>query len=156
MVYEKVPGNQNISFEYETPSLEGFEHRIEQTLRRYPHLVIEEQGRILGYAYAGPFKTRAAYDRSCEMTIYLDRDCHRQGLGRLLYEKLEEELKRMGMTNLYACVAYPDASDSYLTTNSADFHEHMGYRREGFFTHCAYKFGRWYNMIWMEKIVGES
>ena len=79
----------------------------------------------------------------------------KKGVGRLLYQALEEELKKMGILNLYACIAYPVVEDEYLDKNSALFHEHMGYRKVGEFHKCGYKFGRWYSMIWMEKIIGE-
>lgn len=59
-----------ISFEYEVPSVEEFQERVERTLARYPYLVLEEDGRVLGYAYASPFKARAAYDWSCELSIW--------------------------------------------------------------------------------------
>ncbi len=57
--------------------------------------------------------------------------------------------------NLYACIGYPEQEDEYLTTNSADFHSHLGFVKVGEFHQCGYKFGRWYHMIWMEKIIGE-
>lgn len=76
-------------------------------------------------------------------------------MGRRLYEALEEKLRKMGILNLYACIAYPETEDEYLTTNSADFHAHLGYTKVGKFQKCGYKFGRWYNMIWMEKLIGE-
>ena len=144
-----------ITFEYDVPSLEEFRGRIRHIKERYPYLVIERNGVIEGYAYAGVFKDRAAYDRSCEMTIYLDRGAVGGGLGRKLYEALEEALKAQGMLNLYACIGYPDVPDEYLDYNSAQFHEHLGYRTVGTFHQCGYKFGRWYSMIWMEKMIGE-
>jgi L-amino acid N-acyltransferase YncA len=144
-----------ITFEYDVPSLEEFRGRIAHIKERYPYLVIERNGVIEGYAYAGVFKDRAAYDRSCEMTIYLDREAVGEGLGRKLYEALEEALKAQGMLNLYACIGYPDVPDEYLDYNSAQFHEHLGYRTVGTFHQCGYKFGRWYSMIWMEKMIGE-
>ena len=110
---------------------------------------------IEGYAYAGVFKARAAYDRSCEMTVYIDNSAVGHGLGRMLYEALEAELNKMGMLNLYACVAYPDTEDEYLTYNSFEFHKRMGYVKVGTFNKCGYKFGRWYSMVWMEKLIGE-
>ena len=61
----------------------------------------------------------------------------------------------MGILNLYACIGYPEVEDEYLTKNSALFHQHMGYRKVGEFHRCGYKFGRWYHMVWMEKIIGE-
>jgi phosphinothricin acetyltransferase len=61
----------------------------------------------------------------------------------------------MEVLNLYACVADPVTEDEYLTGNSERFHQHLGFNKVGEFHKCGYKFGRWYNMIWMEKIVGE-
>jgi phosphinothricin acetyltransferase len=73
----------------------------------------------------------------------------------MLYEALEEKLKEIGILNLYACIGYPVEEDEYLTKNSAEFHAHLGYTKVGEFHKCGYKYGRWYDMIWMEKIVGE-
>ena len=154
-IYDYYVRNTAVSFEYETPSLEEFTGRMEHTLTQYPYLVLVRDGRIDGYAYAGPFKGRAAYGWSCEISIYLDRNARKCGLGRILSEALEEELKKMGILNVYGCIAYPEKDDEYLTTNSADYHAHLGFRTVGVFRQCAYKFGRWYNMIWMEKTIGE-
>ena len=154
-IYDYYVSNTAISFENETPSLDEFTKRIEDTLKQYPYLVMEKDGKIAGYAYAGPFKNRAAYNWSCEISIYLDRRARKRGLGRILSEALEDELRKMGILNVYGCIAYPEKADEYLTTNSADYHEHIGFRTVGNFRQCAYKFGRWYNMIWMEKTIGE-
>lgn len=76
-------------------------------------------------------------------------------MGRMLYDALEEALGKMGMLNLYALVAVPEEDDEYLSTNSRDFHLHLGFREAGVYRRCGYKFGRWYNMSCMEKIIGE-
>ena len=69
---------------------------------------------------------------------------------------MEKALGAMGVLNLYACIGYPrGGDDEYLSTNSADFHAHLGFEKIGTFTACGYKFGRWYDMIWMEKIIGQ-
>jgi phosphinothricin acetyltransferase len=154
-IYDYYVKNTAITFEYETPSLDEFKARIENITKRYPYLVIERNGRIEGYAYAGVFKNRAAYDWSCETTIYIDRDARKSGMGRVLYEALEERLRAMGILNMYACIGYPEKEDEYLTKNSAEFHEHLGYTKVGEFHKCGRKFNRWYNMIWMEKFIGE-
>ena len=153
-IYAYYVENTAISFEYETPSLDEFRRRIESTLEKYPYLVIEEDGIIRGYAYAGVFKGRAAYDHCCEVTIYLDRDSKGKGYGRALYQALEEALRKVGVINLYACIADPISEDPYLTKDSEYFHRHMGYEKAGEFHKCGLKFGRWYNMIWMEKFIG--
>ncbi len=154
-IYDYYVKNTAISFEYVTPSVEEFKARMERITARYPYLVVLEDGVIKGYAYAGPFVGRPAYGWSCETTIYLDPNSKKRGMGRMLYEALEAALKKMGVLNLYACIGCPDTEDEYLTNNSADFHKHLGYEKVGEFHKCGYKFDRWYNMIWMEKIIGE-
>lgn len=144
-----------ITFEYAVPSIQEFQNRMINTMKKYPFLVIEKEGLIQGYAYAGPFIGRAAYDWSCELTIYLAHDAKKQGLGRRLYEALEDKLKRMGILNLYACIGFPKKDDAYLTRNSAQFHKHLGFELVGTFHDCGYKFDHWYDMVWMEKIIGD-
>ncbi len=145
-----------ISFEYETPSVEEFRRRIRDISARYPYLILEDEGSVKGYTYAGAFKGRAAYDHCCEVTIYLDRNAKGHGYGRALYEALEQELKARGIQNLYPCIADPVTEDEYLTKQSEQFHSHMGYTKVGDFHRCGYKFGRYYNMIWMEKILSKE
>lgn len=154
-IYAYYVQNTAISFEYDVPTLSEFQTRMIHTMKRYPYLVIEGDKTIQGYAYAGPFVRRAAYDRSCELTIYLDPGMHKCGLGRKLYESLEDRLREMGILNLYACIGYPEIEDEYLNRNSADFHAHLGFTMAGRFHKCGYKFHRWYDMIWMEKIIGK-
>ncbi len=154
-IYSYYVRNTAITFEYDVPSREEFTGRMTAALEKYPYLVLEEKGRIRGYAYAGPFVGRAAYARSCEVTIYLDHGSTGRGYGRMLYEALEKELKGRRILNLYACIADPVTEDEYLTHNSEQVHRHLGFTKVGTFHQCGYKFGRWYNMIWMEKIIGE-
>jgi len=152
-IYDYYVKNTAITFDYETPRLNEFENKIINITKKYPYLVIEEDGVIKGYAYAYIFKDRKAYDHSCETTIYIDKNNHKNGLGKMLYQRLEEELKKIGIKNLYACIGYPEKEDEYLNYNSRDFHRHLGYETIGEFHKCGYKFNRWYNMIWMEKLI---
>ena len=145
-----------VTYEYDVPSPEAFRGRMERTLEHYPYLVAVEDGVIRGYAYAGPFHSRAAYARCCELSIYLDQNERRRGFGRMLYEALEERLRAMGMLNLYACIGDPVEEDEYLTRASEKFHAAMGYVKIGTFHRCGWKFSRWYNMIWMEKLLEEQ
>ncbi len=153
-IYTYYVENTAVTFEYFAPSLAEFQSRMRRTMEKYPYLVIETDGVIQGYAYAGAFVGRAAYDWSCETTVYLERNARKCGLGRMIYEALEEKLCEMGILNLYACIGYPDVEDDRLDKNSADFHAHLGFSKVGEFHECGCKFGRWYNMIWMEKIIG--
>lgn len=151
-IYAPYVEETAITFEYEVPSVEAFRGRIAHTLATYPYIVAVEKNKIIGYAYVGRLHERAAYDWSVETSIYVDRRARKHGLGRQLYERLEAILRAMNIINVNACIAYPGTNnDPYLNTNSPDFHAHLGYQLVGHFHACAYKFDRWYDMIWMEK-----
>lgn len=159
-IYRPYVEKTAITFEYDVPTEEDFRRRIEKTLERYPYIaaVRKEEGqgeRILGYAYLGPFKERAAYDWAAEVSIYIDENCRGMGLGKLLYRNLEGISRKMNLINLEACIAYPRQDDEYLTQNSVQFHAHLGFRFVGQFYQCGCKFGRWYDMVWMEKCISD-
>lgn len=154
-IYAPYVQNTAITFEYEVPSVEEFSDRIRRTLTRYPYLVAEQDDKIIGYAYAGAFHPRKAYEWCAETSIYVDQNCKRAGVGRRLYEALEQILKQQNILNLNACIACPQIEDEHLNNDSIRFHTHMGYRMVGKFHACGYKFDRWYDMVWMEKHIGE-
>ena len=154
-VYAPYVESTAITFEYDVPGVEEFRHRIARTQKRYPYFVAEEDGRILGYAYAGPFAQRPAYDWAAELSVYVDRKLHKKGLGKALYGALLEALQKMGILDAYACIGYPETPDEYLDFNSAEFHAHLGFVPVDIFRNCGYKFNRWYHMIWMGKNLGE-
>lgn len=153
-VYVPYVEKTAISFEWDVPSVSEFRRRIENTLKKYPYLVAEKDGEILGYAYTGAFVGRAAYDWAAEVSIYVKEDKRKTGVGRRLYQALEAVSQAQNILNLNACIGYPDEDDEHLTKNSVQFHGHLGYEMVGKFHKCGYKFGRWYHMVWMEKIIG--
>lgn len=155
-IYAPYVEETAISFEYDVPSAAEFRARIEGVLQKHPYLAAEDaSGRLLGYAYTHAFIAREAYDRCAETTIYVDKSLRRSGLGRALYGAIEELSRAQGICNLYACIGEPlGEEDEYLGYNSIRFHEHLGFRRIGVFERCGYKFGRWYNMVWAEKLLG--
>ena len=151
-IYAPYVRETAVTFEYEVPTPEEFAGRIHRTLERYPYLTAQSGGEVLGYACAGPFKERAAYDWSVETTIYLRQDQRGRGLGRALYQALERCLAAQHIQNLNACIADPaQEGDPYLTGASAAFHAGLGYQLAGRFHKCGYKFGRWYDVTWLEK-----
>ena len=154
-IYKPYVVHTAITFEYTVPTLEEFTTRIEHTLERYPYIVAQQDGKIIGYAYVSRFVGRAAYDWAVETSIYVAMDARRTGVGKRLYYALEDILKKQGILNMEACIGVTDVEDEYLTNNSMHFHEHLGYRLVGEFKKCGYKFGRWYDMVWMEKFIGE-
>lgn len=154
-IYRPYVENTAISFECETPSVDEFRSRIENISKKYTYIVMVGDDEIVGYAYAGRFKGRKAYDWCVETTIYVREDKKDGGYGKKLYLELEKRLKKQNILNMYACIAYTDNEDEHLTNNSMQFHEHMGFRLIGTFKKCGYKFDKWYDMIWMEKFIGE-
>ena len=154
-IYAPYVRDTAVSFEYTVPSPEEFRQRIIHTLEKYPYLKAEKDGEVIGYAYAGPLHPRAAYAWSVETSIYVRESERKSGIGKALYASLEKALAAQNMTNLNACIASPVVEDEYLNHNSIQFHQHLGYSMVGEFHKCAYKFGRWYNMVWMEKIIAD-
>lgn len=153
-IYRPYVERTVVTFEYDVPSEEEFRRRMAAILPCYPYLVAEQGGRPLGYAYAAPFKSRRAYDWAVEVSIYVERSCRRGGLGRRLYQAVEDILREQGILNVNACITYAEEEDEYLTQDSPAFHSRLGYRQVARFHQCGFKFGRWYDMIWMEKHLG--
>ena len=151
-IYAPYVEKTAITFEYDVPTHEEFAARVVRTLEEYPYLVAEgEGGRILGYAYAGRLKARRAFDWAVETSIYLAGDARGRGIGRALHDALAGELACMGVTNLYALIAATeDEGDPHLDDGSIRFHERMGYREAGRLRACGHKFGRWYDLVFME------
>ena len=144
-----------ITFEYTVPTEEQFAQRIRHVLEKYPYLVAEREGEIVGYSYAKEFGERAAFSRSVETVLYLKENARGGGIGRMLYAELERILKKQNVTNMYAAVAYREEEDETITHASPRFHLSMGYEKKAHFTACGYKFDRWYDIIWYEKMIAE-
>ena len=90
-----------------------------------------------------------------ETSIYVDKDFRHFGIGKLLLERLEELLQKQNILNVNACIAFTEQENEYLTNDSFKFHKKMGYTLVGTFHKCGYKFDKWFDMIWMEKIIGK-
>ena len=133
-LYRPYVEDTAISFEWETPTLEEFTARIRRTLTKYPYLVLEQAGELLGYAYLSPFHTRAAYAWGAETTIYLAPAARRLGLGTMLYHGLLAALAKQGYRNAYAVLADPNPE-------SEAFHTAFGFVCEGRQARTGYKNG---------------
>lgn len=154
-IYAPYVQDTAITFEYEVPSLAEFQERIRSISAILPYIKAAEDGKILGYAYAGKYKSRKAYEWAVEATIYVRKDARRSGVGRLLYSTLEESLKQIGVLNMNAFVVIPNGEDEHLTNDSYRFHKRMGFEEAGRFHNVGYKFGKWYDVASMEKMIGE-
>ena len=153
-IYAPYVEQTAVTFEYHVPSEEEFRRRIETVKQKYPWIVMEIDGRIVGYAYASAFKPRDAYQWAVETSIYVDQSMKRCGIGRQLHEALEQRLKAQGILNMNACISFIETEDEYLTQDSVRFHHHMGYQTVAHLHQCGRKFDRWYDVVWMEKLIG--
>lgn len=154
-IYGPYVQNTAVTFEYDIPSIQEFEYRIRQTLKEYPYLVAIQNNEVVGYCYAGAFHSRQAYKHSAELSIYLRQDVRGQGIGTFLYKKIEEMLLKQNIYLLHACIATSEVIDEYLNDDSPTFHKKMGFQLTGRHDRCGYKFGKWYSIIWMDKLIRE-
>ena len=143
-IYAPYVENTAITFEYEVPTIEVFATRIERTLGKYPYLVAEEDGAILGYAYASTYYARAAYDWAVELSVYVSQDARGKGVGSKLYDELEDLLDQMGYMHFLACISLPNE-------DSIAFHTKRGYQQVAHFPKIGYKFNRWHDIVWLQK-----
>lgn len=152
LIYAPYIQETAITFEKTVPSLKEFRERIVHTLQQYPYLVCEENQEVVGYAYLSAFNPRSAYRHCAETSIYVKKNMRHHGVGKALYHALEKSAQSMGILNLNAC--NEKKPDPFLSLDSPHFHEHLGYTVVGRFHQCGFKFGRYYDMIWMEKMIG--
>jgi len=143
-IYAPYVESSTATFEYDVPCRREFMQRFLDITAQYPWLVWEEDGQILGYAYASAPYTRAAFSWCAEPSIYLRPEARGKGIGKKLYGMLEEILNQQGYQVLYALITSEN-------TESIEFHRKMGYEIKVVFPNCGYKFNRWLGLIWMEK-----
>jgi phosphinothricin acetyltransferase len=141
-IYAPIVEASAITFEYQVPGVEEFAGRIESVMQQYPWLVAESDDKIAGYAYAGKFRERAAYQWCCESS-----DFQRQGLARKLYEMLFGLLQEQGMINVYAVITLPNRE-------SVALHSSMDFIETGTLHKAGFKLGAWHDVLLMEKILG--
>ena len=146
-IYKPYVENTTYSFEYDVPCLRTFTQRFYDHVQQFPWLVWEEDGAVLGYAYAGAPWERAAYRWCAEVSIYLHPSVHGRGIGRALYARLEEILTKQGYRVAYALITTENRG-------SVAFHERLGYVYHSTFENCGYKMGRWLGVIWLQKWLG--
>jgi L-amino acid N-acyltransferase YncA len=140
-IYAPNVSDTIISFEFEPPTADEMRRRIELTLRRYPWLVCERQGWLLGYAYAGAHGSRWAYQWSVDVSVYVHEEVRRTRVGRALYTSLFAALELQGFYNAYAGATLPNPA-------SVGLHEGVGFQRVGVYRGVGYKLGAWHDVVW--------
>lgn len=143
-IYAPIVRETTISFEYEVPDADEMRQRIRGKLEHgYPWLVMENDQMLLGYAYAGRWRDRAAYDWTVETTVYVNAAARRGGVGRALYGTLFNLLRAQGFVQAVAGVTLPNEG-------SVGLHEAVGFISTGVTHHAGYKFGQWWDVGFFE------
>ena len=147
-IYSPVVSDTAISFELEPPRVPEMRQRIMKTLTRLPWLVCEQDGEIRGYAYASLHRTRAAYQWSIDVSVYVHEIARRTGVGRAVYGSLCKLLAMQGFYNAYAGITLPNPA-------SVGFHESMGFQPVGVYRAVGYKLGKWHDVGWWQLVLRE-
>lgn len=145
-IYAPYVRDTTISFEVDPPAVATMRERIAAIVERYPYLVAKRDGVVVGYAYAGPFRSRAAYRWTVETTVYVDRALGGQGIGRALYQTLLDRLTALGFVSAIGIIALPN-------TGSVGLHERLGFTQVGTEKGVGYKFGGWHDVgVWQRDL----
>ena len=147
-IYSPYVADTTISFEITVPDKLEIKRRIEKALsNRFPYIVAEnENGTVVGYAYADRFGEREAYRYSFTISIYLDMKVQSRGIGQKLYDELEKRMKKMGIVQVVSAITGKNEK-------SLKFHEKNGFIKIGHFPNIGYKMGEWHDIIWMNKTI---
>jgi phosphinothricin acetyltransferase len=148
-IYAPFVTGTAITFETDPPDTAEFARRIAAARRDHAWLVAEQAGRVLGYAYAGPWKARPAYRWTAEVAVYIAPDGQRSGLGRALYEALFARLADRGYRTLIAGVTLPNEA-------SLGLHRALGFASVGTFASVGWKLGAWRDVHYLSRTIGDG
>lgn len=146
-VYAPYVQDTAVSFETEPPTAAEMAARIATAQERHAFLVLEDGGRVVGYAYGGTFRSRPAYAGTVEVSVYLEAGRRRTGGGRLLYAALLDRLAGLGFHTAVAGMTLPNEG-------SVGLHRAMGFTPVGTFREVGSKLGRWHDVGWVQRPLG--
>ena len=147
-IYAPIVRETIISFETEVPTAAEIAHRIDITLKTYPFLVAETRGAVVGYAYASEHRARSAYRWSVDVTVYVAEQARRSGVGRALYGRLLPMLAQRQFHAAFAGITLPNPA-------SVGLHETMGFTPVGIYREVGFKFGRWLDVGWWQRLLND-
>ena len=144
-IYNFYIENSHATFEIEIVTEEEMRRRVSEILKNYPFLVCEENREIIGYAFVSPYKKRAAYRHSVEISVYIKNGMGGKSVGTILYQNLFSELKEKPIHAIIAGISLPNEA-------SVNLHEKFGFEKVAHFREVGFKFGRWIDVGYWEKI----
>lgn len=147
-IYEPFIKNSATSFESEVPGTEVFWERVRKVLRESPWMVCEWDGIIAGYAYASAHRSRAAYQWTRELSVYIHPDFRKKHIAQALYTAMIEVLKMQGYCNILAGITMPNEA-------SLKFHQQFGFKPLGIYEKVGFKFGKWQDTHWLQLFIGD-
>lgn len=145
-IYAPIVEQTTISFEEIPPSIDEMANRIRTCLETYPFIVAEKQQRVVGYAYASQHRTRSAYRRSVDVSVYVAGDARRSGVGLTLYDHLLRGLAERGFHAAFAGIGLPNPASIAL-------HQALGFEQVGVYREVGFKFGRWHDVSWWQRLI---
>jgi phosphinothricin acetyltransferase len=148
-IYAPYVRDTAISFEEVPPSADEMAGRIADAQLRHAWLVLEQDGDVVGYAYGGPFMSRAAYQWSTAVSVYLAAGRRRTGGGRALYEALFARLTDRGHRSALAGIALPNEASTGL-------HAALGFEHVGTYRRVGWKLGRWHDVAWYQRPLADG
>lgn len=148
-IYAPYVRDTTISFETDPPTSAEMAGRIADAQRSHAWLVLEDDGRVVGYAYGGPFNPRAAYRWSCQVSVYLEPGRRRTGGARALYEALFSRLAERGFRTVLAGMTLPNEA-------SVGLHQALGFEPVGTYRRIGYKHGGWHDVAWAQRSIGST
>lgn len=143
-IYNYYIENTIFTLEMEPLSAEAFGARIEKITERFPYLIYEENGEILGYAYLNDFNPRGGYRFTADLSLYVAHGARGKGIGRALYETIEPMAKEMGLCNIISLITSENEA-------SLAFHKALGFERVAQIDNIAHKFDRWIGLCYCIK-----
>jgi len=150
-IYAHAVTHGTASFELEPPDQAEMARRQQALLaRNFPYIVADLADAVVGYAYAGPYRDRRAYDWCVEDSLYIAPEFHRRGIGRLLLTRLIAESEALGFRQMIGVVG-----DSANTASIA-VHAAVGFRLIGNFQSIGFKHGRWLDTVLMQRALGSG
>lgn len=148
-IYNHYVRHTAVTFELDEVGVADMAGRIAEVTARFPWLVAAAGDRVVGYAYAAPWKSRCAYRHTVECTIYLAPDATGRGHGGALYRALLDAVRPLGLHSLIGGIALPNAA-------SVALHERLGFRQVAHFEQVGRKFDRWIDVGYWELILPEA
>jgi len=148
-IYAPSVSDSATSFEAVAPDAAEIRRRISELTPKYPWLVFEAGGNVLGYAYASQHRSRHAYQWSADVSVYIHESARKQRIGRALYTALLDLLRRQGYFNAYAGITLPNPG-------SVRLHESMGFTNVGVYSRVGFKLNRWHDVVWLQLRLSEN